>query len=156
VCTPQTVRVYQVHNRLHDCTAQTVREFLDCKSVHTGCTSVTNMIDCTTVQVYTTDCTSVHTDCTSVPNTTDCRSVHTDCTLLSNTVFHVHRQYQRTPETVQVYSTDCVFTDYTGCERYCCPFFEPNINLHKIFKNSNRLMKLSEIVYLYLDITFSG
>jgi hypothetical protein len=44
---------------------------------------------------------------------------------------------------------------YTGCERYWRPFFEPKINLHKIFKNNNRLMKLSEIVYLYLDFTFS-
>ncbi len=45
--------------------------------------------------------------------------------------------------------------EYTGCERYWRPFFEPKINLHKIFKNNNRLMKLSEIVYLYLDFTFS-
>jgi hypothetical protein len=43
----------------------------------------------------------------------------------------------------------------TGCERYCRPFFEPKINLHKIFKNNNRLMKFSQIVYLYLDFTFS-
>jgi hypothetical protein len=37
---------------------------------------------------------------------------------------------------------------YTGCERYCRPFFDPNINLHKTFKNNNSLMKLSGIVYL--------
>jgi hypothetical protein len=30
------------------------------------------------------------------------------------------------------------------------------VNLHKTFKNNNRLMKLSGIVYLYLDFTFSG
>jgi hypothetical protein len=28
-----------------------------------------------------------------------------------------------------------------------------NINLHKIFKNNNRLMKLPGIVYLYLDLS---
>jgi hypothetical protein len=35
-------------------------------------------------------------------------------------------------------------------------FFDTNINLHKTFKNKNRLMKLSGIVYLYLDFTFRG
>ncbi len=30
----------------------------------------------------------------------------------------------------------------TGCERYCRPFFDTNINLHKTFKNNTRLMKL--------------
>ncbi len=44
----------------------------------------------------------------------------------------------------------------TGCERYWRPFFDANINLHKTFKNDNRLMKLSGIVYLYLDFTFRG
>ncbi len=44
----------------------------------------------------------------------------------------------------------------TGCDRYCRPFCDTNINLHKIFKNNNRLMKFSGIVYLYLDFTFSG
>ncbi len=46
--------------------------------------------------------------------------------------------------------------EYTGCERYWRPFCEINTNLHKIFKNNNRLMKFSGIVYLYLDFTFSG
>jgi hypothetical protein len=36
------------------------------------------------------------------------------------------------------------------------PVFEPNINLHKTFKNNNSLMKLSGIVNLKLDFTFSG
>jgi hypothetical protein len=36
------------------------------------------------------------------------------------------------------------------------PVFETNINLHKIFKNNNSLMKLSGMAYLYLDFTFSG
>ncbi len=45
---------------------------------------------------------------------------------------------------------------YTGCERYWRPFCDTNINLHKIFKNNNRLMKFSGIVYQYLDFTFSG
>ncbi len=44
----------------------------------------------------------------------------------------------------------------TGCQRYCRLFCDTNINLHKIFKNNNRLMKFSGIVYLYLDFTFSG
>ncbi len=30
------------------------------------------------------------------------------------------------------------------------------LHLHKTFKNNNRLMKLSGIVYSYLDFTFSG
>jgi hypothetical protein len=46
-------------------------------------------------------------------------------------------------------------TIHTGCERYCRPFCDTIINLHKIFKNYNRLMKFSGIVYLYLDFTFS-
>ncbi len=45
---------------------------------------------------------------------------------------------------------------HTGCERYWRPFCDTNVNLHKIFKNSNRLMKFSGIIYLYLDFTFSG
>ncbi len=44
---------------------------------------------------------------------------------------------------------------YTGCERYCRPFLDTNINLHKIFENNNSLIKLSGIVYLYIDLTFS-
>ncbi len=44
----------------------------------------------------------------------------------------------------------------TGCERCWRPFFDTNINLHKTFKNNNRLMKLSGIVYFYLDFTFGG
>jgi hypothetical protein len=49
-----------------------------------------------------------------------------------------------------------IFEKETGCERYWRPFFEININLHKIFKNNNSLMKLSGIVYLHLNFTFSG
>ncbi len=41
---------------------------------------------------------------------------------------------------------------YTGCERYWRPFFETNINLHKIFKNNNSLIKLLGIVYLYVTL----
>ncbi len=50
---------------------------------------------------------------------------------------------------------DSQLLPYTGCERYWRPFFDTNINLHKTFKNNYRLMKLSGIVYLYLDFTFS-
>ncbi len=48
-----------------------------------------------------------------------------------------------------------LYVQGASAERYWRPFFDPKINLHKIFKNNNRLMKLSEIVYLYLDFTFS-
>jgi hypothetical protein len=46
-------------------------------------------------------------------------------------------------------------THIQGASGIDARFFDPKINLHKIFKNNNRLMKLSEIVYLYLDFTFS-
>ena len=54
------------------------------------------------------------------------------------------------------WSVEHLETENTGCERYWRPFCDTNINLHKIFKNNNRLMKFSGIVYLYLDFTFSG
>ncbi len=50
----------------------------------------------------------------------------------------------------------CLWQIHTGCERYWCPFCDTNINLHKIFKNNNRLMQFSGIVYLYMGFTFSG
>ncbi len=63
-------------------------------------------------------------------------------------------------ETAERYESDLPeaswFLKYTGCERYCRPFYGTNINLHKIFKNNNRSMNFSGIVYLYLDFTFSG
>jgi hypothetical protein len=34
------------------------------------------------------------------------------------------------------------------CERYWRLFFETNMNLHKIFKNNNSLIKRSGIVHL--------
>ncbi len=49
----------------------------------------------------------------------------------------------------------CMTTVYR-VQAVLTPVFETNINLHKIFKNNNSLMKLSGIVYLYLDFTFSG
>ena len=54
------------------------------------------------------------------------------------------------------WSVEHLETENTGCERYWRPFCDTNKNLHKIFKNNNRLMKFSGIVYLYLDFTFSG
>jgi hypothetical protein len=52
--------------------------------------------------------------------------------------------------------TDNRIIDIQGGSGIDARFCDRNVNPHKIFKNNNRLMKFSGIVYLYLDFTFSG